>query len=55
MNGAIWKAKKDAQISLKAPVKELILSHKLKGAEKDIMQAHSVEKIKFDDKVEVKV
>ncbi len=55
LNGAIWKAKKDAQISLKAPVKELILSHKLKGAEKDIMQAHSVEKIKFDDKVEVKV
>lgn len=47
LNGAIWKSKKDASLSLKAPVKLLTIDEKFAGIEKDLIAAHSVQKIEY--------
>ena len=53
LNGQIWKAKKDASLSLKAPVKELCMPSKFKAIEKDLLAAHTIEKIKWVDEVKI--
>ncbi|MBI2579207.1 MAG: valine--tRNA ligase [Candidatus Aenigmarchaeota archaeon] len=47
LNSAIWKAKKDASLSLKAPVKLLALDEKFRVIEHDLKAAHSVQKIEY--------
>ncbi len=44
---AIWKEKKDKNLSLKAEVKELILPERFEGLEKDIAATHNVKSIKY--------
>jgi valyl-tRNA synthetase len=51
----IWKAKKDAGLSLKAEVKELTVPKKFKPIEKDLVASHNVKKIKYGNKISVVV
>ena len=55
LNGAIWKAKKDKQLSLKSPIKSLTVSKKFFQAEKDMIAAHNSEKIEYGDMTEVEL
>ncbi len=47
MNSYVWKAKKDAGLSLRDSVSELIIPKSLKPAEKDIMGTHKPEAIRY--------
>jgi len=49
LDSMIWKTKKDASLSLKSPVKVLTLNEKFKSIEKDLVAAHNVEKIRYDE------
>ncbi len=53
LNSAIWKAKKDKGLSLKAEVKEAYLPKKFKIIGRDLAVAHSIKSLKWGDKVEV--
>ena len=55
LNGAVWKAKKDAGLSLKSEVSEVVMPSIFKGVEKEIMLTHNVKKIKYGKVVGVKV
>ena len=55
LNSAVWKAKKDAGLSLKSEVSEVVMPSIFKGVEKEIMLTHNVKKIKYGKKVGVKV
>jgi len=55
LNSAIWKAKKDANQSLKAEVAELTLPDKFKPIERDIVEMHSVKKVVYGKVIEVKI
>ncbi len=55
LNGEIWKTKKDNNLSLKAPVKELVMPVKFKSIEKDLRFAHGVEKVEYGENVRVVV
>ncbi|MBI4450609.1 valine--tRNA ligase [Candidatus Woesearchaeota archaeon] len=55
MNSAVWKAKKDAGLSLKAPVSELRIPERLHAASKDIIAAHGCRQLVHADEVAVKV
>jgi valyl-tRNA synthetase len=54
LNSAVWKAKKDKGLSLKAEVAELVLPEHFRPIEKDLQGAHSVKVIVFEGK-EVKI
>ncbi|MBW3023308.1 class I tRNA ligase family protein, partial [Candidatus Woesearchaeota archaeon] len=49
LNSAIWKAKKDAGLSLKAEVKETIIPEKFKKIEKDLVETHKIMKISYGE------
>jgi valyl-tRNA synthetase len=53
LNGLIWKAKKDANVSLKNPIKELVLDSKFKAIEKDLRAVHSVEKLSYGQQTKI--
>ena len=55
LNSAIWKAKKDKGLSLKAEVKRLELPKQFKGIVKDIKATHNVKELKFGEKILVGV
>jgi valyl-tRNA synthetase len=46
-NGAIWKTKKDAKLSLNAPIKSLHLPHQLEAFKDDLKTMHNVEDLSF--------
>ncbi len=54
-NSAVWKAKKDANVSLKSDVKELTIPKSLKAIEKDLATMHHAQKVKFGKEVKVKL
>ncbi len=53
MMSAIWKAKKDKGLSLKAEVKELVIPEKFKAMEKDIIATHNVKSIRYDKEIDI--
>ncbi|MEI7961444.1 MAG: valine--tRNA ligase [archaeon] len=53
-NSAVWKAKKDAALSLKDPIKMAIAPLSLKSAEKEIKATHNILTLEFSGK-EIKV
>jgi valyl-tRNA synthetase len=55
LNGAIWKAKKDAGKSLKDPLKSLAVPEKFKCIEADLKLAHGVQKMAYSGKTAVEV
>ncbi len=55
LNSTIWKAKKDAGQSLKAEVSELTMPEKFKPIERDLSEMHSVMKLSYSKKVNVRL
>ncbi len=53
LNSAIWKAKKDRGLSLKAEIAEATIPMKFQGIEKDLVVAHSIKMLKWGDEIEV--
>ena len=49
-NSAIWKAKKDNELSLKDGVKSVIAPKSLAKAEKELKAMHGIEEISFSGK-----
>lgn len=47
LNSAIWKAKKDKQLSLKADVPSVTLPEHFKTIEADLVAAHHLKKITY--------
>jgi valyl-tRNA synthetase len=47
VNSAIWKAKKDKGLSLKAEVKRAVIPESLKQLEKDLKMAHSIKELSY--------
>jgi valyl-tRNA synthetase len=47
LNSYIWKAKKDKGLSLKEEVKKLVLEHKYKDIQHDIISAHNIKSLSF--------
>lgn len=55
LNSRIWKKKKDKKLSLKAKLKSLTVPEAFKPIEKDIIEAHGVENLKYGKSVTVSV
>lgn len=55
LNGEIWKAKKDRNLSLKTEVKEATLPNKFKSIEKDLKLTHRIKSIKWGDTLSLSV
>ena len=57
INSEIWKVKKEAGLSLRDSVKELVLPEKFKSIEKELIAMHKAEKISYnsENKIYVKV
>ena len=49
LNSAIWKAKKDNELSLKADLKEAVIPDKFKKIEKDLAEVHKIKKISYGE------
>ncbi|MFA5763533.1 MAG: valine--tRNA ligase [archaeon] len=52
-NSAVWKAKKDASLSLKDEVKKAIAPVSLSQVEKELKAMHNIIEISFEDKIEI--
>jgi valyl-tRNA synthetase len=52
-NSSVWKAKKDAELSLKEPVKKAIAPKSLSKLEKELCAMHNIKEISFEDKIEI--
>jgi valyl-tRNA synthetase len=55
LNSAIWKAKKDAGLSLKAEIKEISVPKKFKNLEADLKSMHNINKIIYKDEISIKL
>lgn len=55
LNSRIWKKKKDEKLSLNAKLKSLTIPEAFRPIEKDLMQAHGVENLKYGKSVGVSV
>ena len=53
LNGLIWKAKKDKELSLKSPVNEATIPEKFKTIEKDFVRTHGIQKITYGAKPKI--
>ncbi|MBI4162350.1 MAG: valine--tRNA ligase [Candidatus Aenigmarchaeota archaeon] len=53
LNSAIWKAKKDNGMSLKAEVQKLTIPELFRNMEKDLKACHNAKEIVFEDKIEI--
>jgi valyl-tRNA synthetase len=49
-NSAIWKSKKDNELSLKDPVKKVVAPKSLEKAEKELKAMHGIQEISFEGK-----
>jgi len=54
-NSAIWKAKKDKSLTLKAEIAELTVPQQFQLIEADLKTSHNAKRIVYSDKVEVKI
>ncbi|HIH31209.1 TPA: valine--tRNA ligase [Candidatus Woesearchaeota archaeon] len=50
LNSFIWKSKKDNGLSLKDEIKELVIDHKFKTIQHDIISAHNIKKLEFGER-----
>ncbi|MBI4144967.1 valine--tRNA ligase [Candidatus Woesearchaeota archaeon] len=55
INSAVWKAKKDKGLTLKAEIAELVIPLQFKPIEHDLKIAHNAKKVGYADKIEVKL
>ncbi|MFH1181521.1 MAG: valine--tRNA ligase [Candidatus Woesearchaeota archaeon] len=55
VNSAIWKAKKDKGLSLKAEVKRAVIPEPLKLLEKDLKMAHSIKEISYGKELSIEL
>lgn len=55
LNNAVWKAKKDNALSLRAEISLLTIPEKFAPAAKDIAATHSTREIKYGPHIEVKI
>lgn len=57
MNSEIWKAKKEAGLSLRDSIKEIVLPEKFRIMEKELIAMHRAEKIRYnsENRIEVKI
>ena len=58
VNSFVWKTKREKQLSLKAPLKEIVLPKEhenLHGLVEDLKAAHSAEKISFSSAKEIQI
>ncbi len=55
LNSMVWKAKKDAGISLRDPVKMLVIPERLRGLEKDLRYMHNLEGVSFEGVFEIRI
>ncbi len=53
LNSMVWKTKKEAGLSLREEVKELVIPEKFRGIEKDLRQMHNVIKLSYGQKFKV--
>lgn len=53
LNSAIWKAKKDNKMSLKAEVSEVSIPESLKEIAGDLKTTHNIAKMSYSDKTEI--
>ncbi len=54
-NSAVWKAKKDKELSLKEPVSSATVPDKLKKIEKDLIPTHGIKNIRYGKKLVVSI
>jgi valyl-tRNA synthetase len=55
LNSDIWKAKKDAGLSLKSEIKGLVLTQRLKAMEKDVVATHNAKKISYGKEIKIEL
>lgn len=55
LNSRIWKAKKDASLSLKAEIKTLTIPKKFGGIEKDLVLTHNAKVIKHGNQIKIEL
>ncbi len=55
LNGAIWKAKKDAGVSLKGGVSKATIPEKFRTVEKDIKETHNIKTVEYGDCISVQL
>jgi len=58
VNSFVWKAKREKQLSLKAPLKEIVLPkvhENLRALTEDLKAAHNAEKISFSSAEEIQI
>ncbi len=53
LNSALWKAKKDKQLSLKSEVRSLTLPEHFKTIESDIIAAHNIKNVTYSKEVNI--
>jgi valyl-tRNA synthetase len=54
-NSAVWKAKKEAEKSLKDDVKKAVAPQSLKSIEKELKAMHNISELEIADKIEINV
>ncbi|MBN2454232.1 valine--tRNA ligase [Candidatus Woesearchaeota archaeon] len=54
-NSALWKAKKDASLSLKAEIKKAVLPEGLKPAEGDIKLTHNIKSLEYGKALKIEL
>jgi valyl-tRNA synthetase len=55
LNKAVWKAKKEAGLSLRDEVKVFVIDESFKTVSEDLRQMHNAKKIEYGDKTRVKI
>ena len=55
LNSAIWKAKRDKQLSLKAAVRRAVVPKVFKLLEKDLRAAHNIGELEFGEETKIEV
>jgi len=55
LNSYIWKSKKDSGKSLKDEIKKLVINHKFKSIQHDIISAHNVKHLSFIESEEQQI
>ena len=55
LNSQIWKTKKDAGKSLKEEIKQATIPRKYRLIEKDLIEAHKIKKLNYNEKITISI
>jgi valyl-tRNA synthetase len=55
LNSAIWKAKKDANLSLKSEISKVTMPEKFRSIEKDLIVTHKIKEIEYGETISVSI